>query len=118
MKKKRKKGKYLKVFSIKKKSVMADHQNDPIQEQYPHNDDLVKRVANKLEDAAKSPEKNNLHIIARGEHWIIKREGALKAYRIYDNKELAIKNAKEMVERGNALVIIIHDNNGNVAKRI
>lgn len=96
---------------------MADHQNDPIQEQYPHKD-VVKRVALKLEDAAKSPEKNNLHIIARGDHWIIKREGALKAYRIYDTKALAIANAKEMLEHGSALRIIVHDDDGTVAKRI
>lgn len=97
---------------------MADHQNDSIPEQYPHHQDLVNRVAKKLEVAAKSPERNILHIIARGVHWIIKREGALKAYRIYDTKELAIKNAKAMLELGSASRIIIHEDDGTVAQRI
>ena len=118
MKKKHKKGKILKYFSNKKNYVMADHQNDPIQEQYPNDAEVVKKVALKLEIAASTPQKNNIHIIARGKHWIIKREGALKAYRIYETIDQAIKNAKEMLEKGLALSIIIHDDDGSVSQRI
>ena len=114
MKKKKKKGKNLTVFSIKKNSIMEGHSNElPLTDK-----GVIKRVGQKLAIAASSPEKNNLHIIARGEHWIIKREGAQKAYRICEKQEQAIKDAKEMIHRGLATHIIIHEDDGTVAQRI
>ena len=59
-----------------------------------------------------------LHIIARGEQWIIKREGALKAYRICATKDEAIENAKDLLQKGSAESIIIHFQDGTVARRI
>ena len=97
---------------------MEGQQNDSTHELNPHDEESVKRIADKLENAAKSPEKNNLHIIARGDFWIIKREGAQKAYRIFDSKSKAIDDAKEMIQNGSALHIIIHQQDGNVARRI
>ena len=114
MKKKKKKGKNLTIFSIKKKSIMEGQPNE-----LPLTDEgVIKRVGQKLAVAASSPEKNNLHIIARGEHWIIKREGAQKAYRICETQQQAVNNAKEMINRGLATHIIIHEEDGTVAKRI
>lgn len=97
---------------------MAHHHNDPMQEQHSHDEEFVKRIANKLEVASKSPERNNLHIIARGELWIIKREGAQKAHRILDTRSQAIQQAKEMMEKGIASSIIIHNEDGTVARSI
>lgn len=112
--KKKQKGKNLTIFSIKKNSTMEGQQND-----LPLTDEgVIKRVGHKLAIAASTPEKNNLHIIARGEHWIIKREGAQKAYRICETQDQAINNAKEMITRGLATHIIIHEDDGTVAKRI
>ena len=81
-------------------------------------DGIIKRVARKLGEAAKSPKRMVLHIIARGEQWIIKREGALKAYRICATKDEAIENAKDLLQKGSAESIIIHFQDGTVAKRI
>ena len=80
--------------------------------------DSVERVAEKLEQAAKTPKKSNLHIIARGEQWIIKREGALKAYKVCASKDEAINNPREMLAKGAAKHIIIHFPDGTVARRI
>lgn len=114
MKNKKKKRKNLAIFSIKKKSIMEGQPNE-----LPLTDEgVIKRVGHKLAIAASSPEKNNLHIIARGEHWIIKREGAPKAYRICKTQEQAVHNAKEMINRGLATHIIIHEDDGTVAQRI
>lgn len=115
--KKKKKGKHLKVFSIKKRSNMKGPHNGSL-DNHRHDEEFIMRVAHKLEKAAKSPERNNLHIIARGEHWIVKREGALKAYRIYDTQTQAVNTAIELIERGIATHIIIHEIDGTVAKRI
>lgn len=79
---------------------------------------VIKRVGHKLAIAASSPQRNNLHIIARGEHWIIKREGAQKAYRICETQDQAIDDAKAMLKKGLATQIIIHGEDGTVAKRI
>lgn len=112
--KKKQKGKNLTIFSIKKNSIMEGQSNG-----LPLTDEgVIKRVGHKLAIAASTPEKNNLHIIARGEHWIIKREGAQKAYRICETQDQAISNAKEMIKRGLATHIIIHEDDGTVAKRI
>ncbi len=112
--KKKKKGKSLTIFSIKKNSIMEGQPNE-----LPLTDEgVIKRVGQKLAVAASSPEKNNLHIIARGEHWIVKREGAQKAYRICETQEEAVNNAKEMINRGLATHIIIHEEDGTVAQRI
>lgn len=81
-------------------------------------DGIIKRVARKLGQAAKSPKKTVLHIIARGEQWIIKREGALKAYRICATKDEAIKDAKDLLQKGAAESIVIHFQDGTVARRI
>lgn len=112
--KKKKKGKNLTIFSIKKKSIMEGQPNElPLTDK-----GVIKRVGHKLAVAASSPEKNNLHIIARGEHWIIKREGAQKAYRICETQKQAVNDAKEMIDRGIATHIIIHEEDGTVAQRI
>ena len=116
--KKKKKGKYLKVFSIKKKPEMEGHNNDSMPEQHLPDEGFIKRVAHKLEIAASSPDRSNLHIIARGDHWVIKREGAQKVYRICETQTQAINSAKEMIERGIAAHIIIHEDDGTVAQRI
>jgi len=114
MKKKLKRGKNLTIFSIKKNSIMEGQPNElPLTDK-----GVIKRVGQKLAVAASSPEKNNLHIIARGEHWIIKREGAQKAYRICETQEQAVEDAKEIINKGLATHIIIHEDDGTVAKRI
>ena len=97
---------------------MTGQHQDKVPEQHHPDKSVIRRVAHKLEVAASSPERSNLHIIARGEHWIIKREGAQKAYRIHDSQTEAIDNAKEMIEKGMAEHIIVHEDDGTVAKRI
>jgi len=118
MKKKQKRGKHLKVFSIKKNSVMNSHQNGITGEQSQFDENLIQRVAKKLVIAAQTPERNTVHIISRGNDWVIKREGAQKVYRICDTQTEAILIAKGMIKKGLAERIIVHDDDGTVAKRM
>jgi len=94
---------------------MEEHSLQP---NNPSKEGIIKRVARKLGMAAKSPKKMVLHIIARGEQWIIKREGAMKAYRVCATKDEAIENAKDLLQKGSAESIIIHFQDGTVARRI
>jgi len=94
---------------------MEDHSLQPDQTS---KEGFIKRVARKLGVAAKSPKKMVLHIIARGEQWIIKREGALKAYRVCETKDEAIENAKDLLQKGSAEEIVVHFQDGTVARKI
>ena len=113
----KKKGKSLNIFSINKISAMSMEDNSS-QPNKASEDGIIKRVARKLGQAAKSPKKMVLHIIARGEQWIIKREGALKAYRVCKTKDEAIENAKDLLQKGSADSIIVHFQDGTVARKI
>ena len=97
---------------------MDTHHNGTIREQSQFDESLIRRVAKKLEIAAQTPERNTLHIISRGNEWVIKREGAQKVYRICNSQAEAIQIAKGMIKKGLAERIIVHDNDGTVAKRM
>jgi hypothetical protein len=52
------------------------------------------------------------HIISRDDGWAIKLEGNLKATKIYQNKDSAIKGAKKLVEKGHD--VIVHKKDGSI----
>ncbi len=55
-----------------------------------------------------------VHVIARGHGWAIKKQGALKATRVYKDKDTAVKNAKKMSNAGYS--VIIHKKDGTVQR--
>ncbi len=54
------------------------------------------------------------HIIKRRTGWAIKKEGSLRATKIYDTKEIAIKNAQS--ERQAGRDVVIHKEDGSIQK--
>jgi hypothetical protein len=63
----------------------------------------------------KIPKANSrAHIIKRGSGWAIKKEGALRATKIYSSKEEAIKDARKLKSYG--LDLIIHKKDGSIEK--
>lgn len=59
---------------------------------------------------------NRIHIISWGDKWIIKKEGALRATKILDTKDEAVKLAKYLVKNGNASSVISHRKDGTFVK--
>ena len=55
-----------------------------------------------------------VHIISRKDGWAIKKQGASRASRIYQNKETAIKNAQKLRKTGHD--VIIHKKDGSIQK--
>jgi hypothetical protein len=65
-----------------------------------------------LRNEAAHPGKR-VHIIASGKKWAVKMAGALRAVKIYDSKDAALKKAKEMIRNGSAESIISHKTDGS-----
>lgn len=55
-----------------------------------------------------------VHIISREDGWAIKKQGASRASKIYQNKETAIKNAQKMRKTGHD--VIVHKKDGSIQK--
>lgn len=71
-------------------------------------------IGNKIKKAAASPDASRLHVIARGVHWIVKREGAQRAQRVYHDKEQAVDGALAQFKSGTASAVIVHKKDGTV----
>ncbi len=71
-------------------------------------------IGNKVKKAAAMPDASRLHVIARGLQWIVKREGAQRAQRVYNNKKQAVDGAMAQVKSGAASVVIIHKKDGTI----
>ncbi|MGD0216272.1 MAG: DUF2188 domain-containing protein [Desulfobaccales bacterium] len=52
------------------------------------------------------------HIISRDDGWAIKIEGNIKATKIYQKKDSAIKGARKLVEQGHD--VIVHKKDGSI----
>ena len=55
-----------------------------------------------------------VHIISRDDGWAVKKEGASRASRIYENKEAAIENAKRLQRTGHD--VVVHKKDGSIQK--
>jgi uncharacterized protein YdaT len=58
-----------------------------------------------------------VHVIQRKEDWVVKREGTLRADKIFDKQEEAIELAQSLVKNGQAKEIIIHKEDGTIDRR-
>ncbi len=57
-----------------------------------------------------------IHIIKRSDGWVVKREGAERAYRWFNTKEEAIDLAKSYQGRG--FDVVVHRTDGTVEQMI
>jgi hypothetical protein len=74
--------------------------------------------ANEVEGTEKKgemPAKKRIHVVKRGEGWAVKKEGASKASRIYQNKEDAVERAINFMRTG-GYDLIIHSKDGTFQK--
>jgi hypothetical protein len=71
------------------------------------------KIVNEIARAARN-DHSYVHVIARGDKWIIKKHGAARAYRIYSSKNLAINAAKQYKLKANINDVIVHDRMGNI----
>ena len=72
-------------------------------------------ISKGLREAAKT-QGDNLHVIPRVHGWAVKKEGAKVAYRVYRSKERAVKEAKNLAQKGKGSIIIIHDADGRLSR--
>ena len=64
-----------------------------------------------------SADKSNnkrVHIIKRENRWVIKKQGALRASKIYETKTAAVTDAKKLKLSGHD--IVIHKEDGSIAR--
>lgn len=59
---------------------------------------------------------DKIHVISHKNDWIVKREGTLRAYRVFSRKADAINYAKFLAEKGFMKDIIIHNKDGAIDK--
>lgn len=59
-----------------------------------------------------------LHVLPRGDKWVVRKDGSIRASGIYTSKEQAILVASNIVKENNKLYAVVHDRLGNVIQRI
>jgi len=59
-----------------------------------------------------SKSSERVHIISRKDGWAVKKEGASRATRIYQNKDAAVKSSEILREQGHD--VIIHRKDGTI----
>jgi hypothetical protein len=59
-------------------------------------------------------DKTRIHIIKRGDGWAIKKEGGLKASRVFDKKEDAEEHSRRY--RNDGYDVIVHRKDGSIEK--
>ncbi|MCX6583936.1 MAG: DUF2188 domain-containing protein [Candidatus Aminicenantes bacterium] len=55
-----------------------------------------------------------VHVMKRGEGWVIRKHGAMRATKIYSRKDAAVKNALKFIPLG--LDVVIHHKDGTIQK--
>lgn len=58
------------------------------------------------------PVESRVHVLTNKNGWAIKREGATKAYKVFDTKEAAVNSA---VRNKSARNVIVHNRDGAIA---
>jgi hypothetical protein len=56
--------------------------------------------------------KKSIHVISRGNRWALIKRGAIRATRLYDNKQEAIEEGKKYLKKGYDL--FVHRKDGMV----
>ncbi|MEP6747258.1 MAG: DUF2188 domain-containing protein [Bacteroidota bacterium] len=79
---------------------------------------LTRKIILSVAETARNPQ-NRLHIISReGGKWVVRKEGAKRAFGIYPNIEKAIEVATARVKSGKTEEAIVHDMYGEVSRKI
>lgn len=73
-----------------------------------------RELGNKIKTAASRPDSSRIHVISRKNSWIIQKEGASRAQRVYPSKEVAVQKALTSVKNGDAKTVIIHKKDGSI----
>lgn len=71
-------------------------------------------LGTKIKKAASSPDATKLHVIAKDNGWIVKKEGAQRAQKAYKLKREAVAGALSTVKKGTAKAVIIHKKDGTI----
>lgn len=71
-------------------------------------------LGTKIKKAAASPDGSKLHVIARDNGWIVKKEGAQRAQKVYKYKKEAVAGALTTVKKGAAKAVIVHKRDGTI----
>jgi len=67
-----------------------------------------------MEVTTKKKSIKRTHIIKRGKGWALKKEGNIRATKLYETKDAAIKDAQK--DRKNGSDVVIHKTDGTVEK--
>jgi len=79
---------------------------------------LTRKIILSVAETARNPQ-NRLHIISRsGGKWVVKKEGAKRAFGIYPTIEKAIEVATARVKAGKTNEALVHDMYGEVSRKI
>lgn len=68
----------------------------------------------KLKKAASSPDTSKLHVIAKDNGWVVKKEGSARAQKSYKYKKEAVSGALVTIKKGNAKAVVIHKKDGKI----
>jgi hypothetical protein len=60
----------------------------------------------------KKPTSNRVHIISRKNGWVLKKEGALRASKIFQTKDDAVATVEKLLAKGSD--VIVHQKDGTV----
>lgn len=76
--------------------------------------DAVQQRLESLAKPAKSPERENYHVIRRESGWSVKRSGATRATSIHKTREEAITAARKIAIRHSPSELIVHREDGTI----
>jgi len=59
-----------------------------------------------------------VHVLPRGDKWVVRKDGSIRASGIFSSKEQAVTVASNIVKENKKLYAVVHDRLGNVTQRI
>lgn len=62
------------------------------------------------------PQTNNQHVLPRSDGWAVKKAGASRDTKVFDNQSQAIDYAKNVAKRNNS-ELFIHSRDGRIRER-
>lgn len=71
-------------------------------------------LGSKIKKAAAKPDSSKLHVIAKDNGWVVKKEGAQRAQKAYKLKKEAVAGALGTIKKGGAKAVIIHKRDGTI----
>lgn len=71
-------------------------------------------LGSKIKRAAAKPDSSKLHVIAKDNGWIVKKEGAQRAQKAYKLKKEAVAGALVKVRKGAARAVVVHKRDGTI----